>query len=102
MSSENSDLGDSGWIALNTVYGVYYRKKCGWITVSMSTNLDTAIPVGDLTLGTLPVEYRPSREVLTIETNTNGYLYIKESGDVVLRVYTPGQWNYVTAVYPSK
>lgn len=89
-------------MALNTAYGTYYRKKCGWVTVSISTDLATAIPVGDLTLGTLPAEYRPSREVLIIEVNTNGYLYIKQSGEVVLRIYKPGQWNYVTAVYPSK
>lgn len=69
----------------------------------MSTNLDTAPSSGDIDVGTLPEECRPSKEVIVREANNSGYLYVKASGIITFRVSTgAGRWNYATAVFPEK
>lgn len=110
----NGKLTDSLWItAPSTASTIKYRKKYGYVTVVGNSYAQLNLPVYGGTgssgtkICTLPAEYRPSTEIITIGTlrSNDGYeLQVVIWPDGIIELYNfgraaAGYWGF-TVTYP--
>ena len=95
MFNEHLVNGDNEWVKLNNL--VYYRKKGNVVTVTGFSGGSQALTINDYTnVGTLPLNYRPSRVLYTnwsrISEGQVGVMRINPNG--IIELFSTSGTNY--------
>jgi hypothetical protein len=101
MASGTLKKDDTGWLTLNSTYNIKYRKFNGIVFVDAS--YESAMPDGNITLGTLPEEFRPSHTMAVsnyANSNNSGLFMRIFSNGTVQKSGSGGYFFIATLSYP--